>query len=110
MNNQLVFTSIRATTEGSSDEITCQTGEKKTEDGQCQSCPTGTYGTDGLSCQSCPEASTSDEGATSITQCKCPADHFMKSENCEMCPEGKISLPGSTSLTDCKESINPGLL
>ena len=62
-------------------------------------------------CKNCPATSSSVEGATSVSDCKCPADHYMESETCEKCPAGQISDPGSTSPSDCKQSdhsITPG--
>ena len=106
-NNELVFTSITATSEGSSDETeTCSAGEKKNGENICESCPGDTHGADGMNCNSCPDHSTSEKGATSISDCKCLADRYMESEICQECTNGKKSAIGSTSVDDCKSSNN----
>ena len=107
-NDFFVITSIRATSEGSSDELICQAGQMKTGDDQCQSCTEGTYSTDGLNCEPCPATSTSVKGTTSVAECKCPADHYMNSETCWPCLDGHTADPGSTLLADC--SLKPGSL
>ncbi|KAL5262719.1 hypothetical protein ACHWQZ_G008201 [Mnemiopsis leidyi] len=104
-NDFFVITSIRATSEGSSDELICQAGQMKTGDDQCQSCTEGTYSTDGLNCEPCPATSTSVKGTTSVAECKCPADHYMNSETCWPCLDGHTADPGSTLLADC--SLKP---
>ncbi|KAL5261665.1 hypothetical protein ACHWQZ_G007384 [Mnemiopsis leidyi] len=101
-NNNLVFSSVRATSEGSTDEENCQAGHMKTGDGQCQSCTEGTYGTDGLECLSCPDSSTSVQGATSISQCICLANHYKNSDQCQPCPATSTSNQGATSVVECK--------
>ena len=101
-NNDLVFSSIRATSEGSTDEENCQAGHMKTGDGQCQSCTEGTYGTDGLECLACPDSSTSVQGATSISQCICLANHYKNSDKCQPCPATSTSNQGATSVVACK--------
>ena len=107
-NNALVFTSITATSEGSSDELEtfCPPGHELDDQGVCQTCSENTYGTDGTSCQSCPAESTSLAGSDELTDCACNEDHYREGGKCESCPGGGTSSAGSTAVTDCQCPVN----
>ena len=104
-NTDLVLTSIKATTDGSCDEVKCSAGERRDELNCCQSCPENTYGTDGLTCPNCPPNSTSHARSNKLTRCRCLKDHYLDhegSKECVRCPSTSTSAPGSSALAHCK--------
>ncbi|XP_063680145.1 uncharacterized protein LOC134815536 [Bolinopsis microptera] len=110
-NNALVFTSIVATTGGSSDgsddqtTITCPTGQRNDSPTSCVPCPDNYYGTDGINCKACPGQSTSPSGSDELTDCVCNENFYRvytKAVNCEACPSNGFSDRGATSVAQCK--------
>ena len=64
----------------------------------------GTYNdnTAAESCLFCPEDSTSADGSTNITDCKCVQGTYFLENQCATCPAGTSSAQASIRIMDCK--------
>ena len=117
-NFALVFTSIKAVTDGSSEETPCLPGQTRDQHdpASCVPCPANTFGVDGLTCQGCPHHSASLIGSDEVTDCYC-YENFFRLEDvtqtdvqdwtiCQACPPGSTSVFGATSITQCSCPVN----